>query len=244
VSRDRERRREPGGDGEREGEFQRAVDRLEKAVHGLVGTANEELSSRATRFVDEAAERLERELGHRNERRARGPQGSAHEEDDVNAFDGRSRRSRRRHRRARARSGLSSRDPGYRTSRLYRDRRRGRLGGVCAGLARYFGVEIWVVRVLAVTGVIFMSSIVIPAYFIAWVVVPPMPDADEMPVSSGASHNHSAVAPEFGSRLSPRRSLRDVQSGLDQLELKLRLMESHVTSGQYELQRELRKIDT
>jgi hypothetical protein len=40
-----------------------------------------------------------------------------------------------------------------------------------------------------------------------------------------------------------RRSLRGVQADLDQLELKLRRMESHVTSGQFELHRELKRID-
>ena len=33
---------------------------------------------------------------------------------------------------------------------LYRDPQRGALGGVCAGLADYLGVEIWVVRLVAV----------------------------------------------------------------------------------------------
>ena len=45
-------------------------------------------------------------------------------------------------------------------------------------------------------------------------------------------------------QISPRRNLRDAQADLDQLELKLRRMETHVTSGQYELQRELNRIDT
>lgn len=34
---------------------------------------------------------------------------------------------------------------------LYRDPNNGKLGGVCAGLAEYFGVEIWLMRILAVT---------------------------------------------------------------------------------------------
>ena len=34
-----------------------------------------------------------------------------------------------------------------------------------------------------------------------------------------------------------------MQYAMDQIELKLRRMETHVTSGQYELQRELKKLD-
>jgi phage shock protein C len=141
-------------------------------------------------------------------------------------------------------------DPGYRTARLYRDVRNQRVSGVCAGIARYFGVEIWVVRCIAITGLIFMSQIVVPAYIIARIVLPEMPSSEDLALestqSSGSAEagDHTAALPELGLRLSPRGSLLSVQSELDQLELKLRLMESHVTSGQYELQRELRKIDT
>jgi phage shock protein C len=240
--------REQGGD------FQRAVDRLEKAVHEYVGSANENLSSRATRFMDEAAERLEREAS----RRSRGRDRSAASSDGERARYREERRQARRDYRRRRRGRRLSRhwdaitinDPGYRTARLYRDTRNQRVSGVCAGIARYFGVEIWVVRFIAITGLIFMSQVVAPAYIIARMVIPPMPDAEDMAVrgSEGspavATADHTAALPELGTRLSPRGSLLSVQSELDQLELKLRLMESHVTSGQYELQRELRKIDT
>ena len=56
-----ERRANSDAGAESSGDFQRAVNRLEKAVHEFVGSANENLSSRATSFMDEAAERLERE---------------------------------------------------------------------------------------------------------------------------------------------------------------------------------------
>ena len=35
---------------------------------------------------------------------------------------------------------------------LYRDPQKGKIAGVCAGLADYFGVETWIVRLLAITG--------------------------------------------------------------------------------------------
>ena len=41
----------------------------------------------------------------------------------------------------------------------------------------------------------------------------------------------------------PRQRLRDVHADLDQVELRLRRMEAFVTSGHYELHRELRKIE-
>ncbi len=239
------------------GDFQRAVDRLERAVQEFVGTANAKISSRATRLMDVAAERLERESRSRNRRpssyreagretranETQGTEDSGSQRADREYLSRRERRRRRRHHR-RSRFNESG-EPGYRTSRLYRDTRRRMIAGVCAGLARYWGMERWVVRCLAITGVIFMGSIVIPAYLIAMFVIPRMPYGDDPQEStSPPSTDHRSPAPELGARLSPRTSLSAAQAALDQVELKLRRMESYVTSGQYELQRELKKIDS
>jgi phage shock protein C len=221
---------------ERRDEFQRSVDRLEKAVEGLVTAANERISNRAAGFIDDTAARLERELRRRN-------RSAGSDDDELSRRERRRQRRRRRHLRYRLRSGsMSMNDPGYRTSRLYLDKEHRKLLGVCAGLARYFGMEMWVVRVIAITGLIFMASIVIPAYVIAAIVLPSMPDDAAAPRDDDSA-DHSSPVPELGPRLSPRSSLRNVQADLDQIELKLRRMESHVTSGQFELQRELRRID-
>ena len=227
-------------DGERDsrGDFQRSVDRLERAVQGFVSSANEHISNRAAGFIDDTAQRLERELRDRNHSRSNA------DADDSREARRRSRRQRRRHYRDRLRNGsMSSTSPGYRTSKLYLDRRHRRVSGVCAGIARYFGVEVWVVRGIALTGLIFMASIVVPAYFIAAWVLPKGPEDAMADSTDTDADENSSPAPELGTRLSPRGSLRNVQADLDQLELKLRRMESHVTSGQFELQRELKRID-
>lgn len=225
-SKHRSHRRPRRDSGRKSQDFQDAVTRLEEAVQHFVSSTGETVSDRATGFVEEAAERLEREISDRRRRHS-----------------GR-RRPRRRHY-ARSRNGSFS--SGYRTRRLYRDPKRGKIGGVCAGLARYFGFETWVVRCMALTGLIFMGSIVVPAYLIAWVVLEKVPRVeDDLERASGGNgdREYASPAPELGPRFSPRRNLRDAQADLDQLELKLRRMETHVTSGQYELQRELNRIDT
>ena len=240
----RDDRNDPPRGGDARGDFQRSVERLEKAVQGFVAATNEHVTNRAAEFVDDTAERLERELrdrrGSRSESRLGTGAGSrSSERDDDSRYESRrSRRHRRRQERWRERGAGS---PGYRTSKLYRDVRRQRVAGVCAGIARYFGVEVWVVRGMAITGLIFMPSVVIPAYVIASWVLPKAPNGEAAP--EGGREDHTSPAPELGTRLSPRRSLRGVQAEFDQLELKLRRMESHVTSGQFELQRELKRID-
>ena len=226
-------------------EFQRSVERLEKAVQGFVSATNEHVTNRAAEFVDDTAERLERELRSRRGQREDEPQSRS---DSKRARRERYREARweRRNRRRQARWQSAAGTPGYRTARLFQDKRRQKIAGVCAGIARYFGVEVWVVRGMAITGLIFMPSVVIPAYIIAAFVLPKAPNgetASDEVVTAKNRDDHSSPAPELGAQLSPRRSLRGVQADLDQLELKLRRMESHVTSGQFELQRELKRID-
>jgi phage shock protein C len=46
------------------------------------------------------------------------------------------------------------------------------LGGVCGGLARYFGVDAVLVRLLAVVLTIVGGGIGLVAYLVAWIVVP------------------------------------------------------------------------
>jgi len=136
--------------------------------------------------------------------------------------------------------------------RLYRDPRRQKIAGVCAGIARYYQMEPWVVRCIAVTGLLFFPTLVFPAYWVAFFVMDKPPRLDDRPTRGrreracarrSARHDHASPAPELGPRLSPRNSLRNVQADLTQVELRLRRMETHITSGQYELQRELNKID-
>lgn len=89
-----------------------------------------------------------------------------------------------------------------------------------------------------------MPGIVFPAYWILYFVLNPRPDREfdgQPPPFS--PEDHASPAPELGPKLSPRRSLRNLRAGLAQAELRLRRIESHVTSGQYELQKELNKLD-
>jgi phage shock protein PspC (stress-responsive transcriptional regulator) len=61
--------------------------------------------------------------------------------------------------------------------RLYLDPARRRIVGVCAGIARYYGVEPWVVRLIAVTALLFFPGIIFPAYWVAYFVMERPPRA-------------------------------------------------------------------
>ncbi|GAA0853894.1 PspC domain-containing protein [Aliiglaciecola litoralis] len=57
-------------------------------------------------------------------------------------------------------------------NKLYRDTLNGKVSGVCAGLARHFNVESWMVRAAAIVAFIFMPMVVGIAYLLAVVLLP------------------------------------------------------------------------
>ena len=151
-------------------------------------------------------------------------------------------RPRREHWQQREPAWLWSDEP--RTDKLYRDRKRGKIFGVCSGIARYYGLESSVVRILAVTGLVFLNWVVFVAYVIAALILDADPGLDERAARRARSagrhrrERHSRERPP-----TPQRRLRDVGAHFDEMELRLRRMEAHVTSDHYELHRELAKID-
>ncbi|NLZ38952.1 MAG: PspC domain-containing protein [Firmicutes bacterium] len=67
--------------------------------------------------------------------------------------------------------------------RLYRAREQQMIGGVCAGIANYFGIDVTLVR-LAWVVVGLAGGIGLPAYVIAWIIIPEEPGIDE-PIDIG-----------------------------------------------------------
>ena len=225
------------------GDVDSPTSRLEKAVQELVSVAKEEFSDRAGAFVEETTQRLRRELG--SQQGSQGSSGDHSKAEEPHRSRSSRRRARRAHRRTKymRRGGVGNASSG-RSRTLVRDTRHGKICGVCAGLANYWEMETWVVRCIAVTGLIFMPTIVLPAYFVACIIMKKDSAARTSDEGISLGSDHSTLAPEFGPLLAPRNSLRNIQAELDQAELRLRRMETHVTSGQYELQRELNKIET
>ena len=147
-------RTEGGGERNQRRKIQKAARNLERAVEELAAAATEEVSSGAAKLLYEAAARV------------RGESGGGEESADAGERDEsrRQRRSRRVHYRDYA--DLSRRSRG-----LYLDRENRKIAGVCGGVARYFGIEAWVARCAALTGLIFLPSIVFPAYWVAFFVM-------------------------------------------------------------------------
>jgi phage shock protein PspC (stress-responsive transcriptional regulator) len=74
--------------------------------------------------------------------------------------------------------------------RLYRSRDERLIGGVCGGLAEYFGIDPLIVRIVTV-GLIFAGGAGFLAYLAAWLLVP---DADGASVADGGNGRLATIA--------------------------------------------------
>jgi len=68
--------------------------------------------------------------------------------------------------------------------RLERPRRDRKFGGVCEAFARYFDIDVAVMRILWILAVIFTVPLAIIAYFVAWIVIPEEPEYVMLPQST------------------------------------------------------------
>ena len=142
---------------------------------------------------------------------------------------------------------------GFRGGNLYRDKSRGKVLGVCAGLAEYFDTETWQIRLYAVLGMVFIPSVAVPAYFITYFLMDDKPyyrrvtdrfddlaeEENEEPIVSSKRKRKNRNEP---SATSNREAMKTAKEKFGDIENRLRSMESHVTSSHFELQREFRKI--
>ena len=124
--------------------------------------------------------------------------------------------------------------PASRT-RFYRDKRNGKIMGICAGIADYTGFDVSLVRICMIAALFLSSGSIIPVYFIAGWVAPTKPreldfaDREERQFWQGV-------------RASPARTARDIRSRFRDLDRRLADIESYVTSENRTLSREIEQL--
>lgn len=137
-----------------------------------------------------------------------------------------------------------------RKNKLYRDPQQGKIAGVCAGLASYLGWEVWIVRIIAVTSLVFATSFTFVAYCAMWFIVDTKPKASADPMvketvttertADGRKIEVKTRVWEAGE--TPKEALRDIQQRFDEMEQSLRCMESYVTSSEYKVRQEFNRL--
>jgi phage shock protein C len=127
-----------------------------------------------------------------------------------------------------------SEQPASRT-RFYRDKRHGKLFGVCAGIADYTGFDVSLVRICMVAATFMSGGGVIPFYFLAALVTPTKPLALE---------RVDREEQQFwqGVRASPARAARDISSRMKDIDRRLADIESYVTTENRSLAREIEQL--
>ncbi len=127
------------------------------------------------------------------------------------------------------------RDDEWRAQRFYRDPKRGKLMGVCAGVADYFGWNVTLVRVLAVIALLWLNVITLVAYVVLGLMLPVKP---EQPYDWDKDEAWWRSV-----RRSPNGTFRDVRQRFRELDQRLQRMESYITSRRYDLERKFRDLE-
>lgn len=147
---------------------------------------------------------------------------------------------------------------------LRRDPSKGKIAGVCAGLAEYFGLEIWLVRILTLTGFFLLAP---PFFFVgyiaAWFILEKksqgftnktrQDEINSQPSSyksrgkgwhNGPSDTEKVVVKSkvWQAGEPPKQAFFDIKQRFENNEKRLRKMETYVTSSEFQLNRELSQL--
>jgi phage shock protein C len=130
--------------------------------------------------------------------------------------------------------GYLTEQPASRT-RFYRDKRHGKVLGICSGIADYTGFDVSLVRVCFLATVFMSGGSVLPFYFIAAMVTPTKPRQLELDDREDRQFWQ-------GVRASPARTARDIRSRFKDLDRRLADIESYVTTENRSLAREIDQL--
>lgn len=120
-------------------------------------------------------------------------------------------------------------------TRFYKDKRNGKIFGICAGIADYTGFDINLVRVCMVAAVFLSSGSILPFYFIAAFITPDKPRAF-------AVADREETQFWQGVRASPSRTARDIRGRFKDINRRLADIESYVTTENRSLAREIDQL--
>lgn len=142
---------------------------------------------------------------------------------------------------------------------LYRDTENARIAGVCAGVANYFGIEIWLVRILTVTGFFLLAGpFVLVTYIACWFILDKKQSDLAMPETSGfgqqsgkgwRNHQETSAGTKVEVKTKawqagepPKKAFHHIQRNFNEAERRLRAMEKYVTSREFQLNREISRL--
>ncbi|QOC23605.1 envelope stress response membrane protein PspC [Wenzhouxiangella sp. AB-CW3] len=117
-------------------------------------------------------------------------------------------------------------------NRLYRDKDRAILAGVCAGVADWTGVNRIALRLIVILLAIPFTPVIIIGYLVMWILVP------KRPRDLYRDEREEAFWQEV--RRAPRDGVGHLNRRFRDLDERLQRMEAWLTSSEYRIDRELR----
>lgn len=117
-------------------------------------------------------------------------------------------------------------------NRLYRNKERSILGGVCAGIADWAGFNLTALRVITVLLAIPFTAVMVVGYIALWILLP------KRPVNLYRDECDEAFWQEV--RKGPADGVSTLNQRFRELDRRLQRMEAWLTSNEYRIDRELR----
>lgn len=142
---------------------------------------------------------------------------------------------------------------------LYRNKQKGKIAGVCAGIAEYLGWELWLVRILALTGFLLLAPpFFFFAYIAGWFILENKPMSGASSASMHVNQFHTGKGwrnestgdekkVEIKNKVwqagePPAKAFVDIKKQFNGLEQRLRNMETYVTSSEFQLKRQIDQL--
>lgn len=124
---------------------------------------------------------------------------------------------------------------------LYRDPANGKLAGVCAGFANYFGVEVWLIRILVISAGLLGGTFLV---LLAYVALAFMLEKQPMTYSENikAQQDHTLKSKPWQKGQSPEQFLSVLERDFNRIDGKIRNMEAYVTSDTFRVNREFNNL--
>ncbi len=120
-------------------------------------------------------------------------------------------------------------------TRFYRNKRAGKVNGICAGIADYTGLDVTLVRIALVLAIVLGAGALLPVYFIAgWI-------ADDQPREIATDDKDERKFWQ-GVRASPGQSARDIRGRMREIDRRLADIEVYVTTENRSLAREIEEL--
>lgn len=137
---------------------------------------------------------------------------------------------------------------------LYRNPSKGRIAGVCAGVAEYTGFETWLVRIIWFSGLVLSGGFFFVAYIAAWFILDKKPgsynvkgnrkggDQWQRFEDNNLDRHIEVKSKVWQAGEPPKQAYRDIVRQFDGIERRIQHLEGYVTSSEFTLKRQFNNL--